>query len=1031
MSISAQQPAERFTLNGIITDEKDEILPGVFISNRVKRLNTMTNEKGQFSTEASIGDTLIFSHISFATTSVIIKDKSDIILRMAPSNGKELDEIVVIGYGSVRRQDLTGSIAEVNMEDLQKAPVASISESLAGRLAGVQVSGNDGQPGQESNIVIRGAGSLTQSTNPLYVVDGFPMEDLNLGTLNPSDIESITVLKDASAAAIYGSRAANGVIVIQTKMGKSGKTIVNFNSSVGRQEPQKTMNLMDPYEFVRYQQEFNRITADTIYFTDGKTLESYRQEPGIDWQNEVISSQPIYINDLSIRGGSAQTQYSISGSAYNQTGLILNTGHKRYQGRLALNHAISKRIKTGITINYSTLATHGQTVATGSGINPDFTTNLMFRTWGYRPISGRENIDLVEELADPDNNGVNDVRFNPVIASNNDNTKNFRSDIIANAFVSFQIAKGLELKSIFSASNYGTRREVFYNSFTPQGSPLNIGNVRGINGSILNNGLNVLSNENIITYQKTLNKVHNFTILGGFSTQSRKTRGDGYSSQNVENEKLGISGLDQGLAFNPISITSQSTLVSTFGRINYSYNSKYFFTGTLRGDGSSKFAPENRWGIFPSASFAWNIHREEFFKAIPAVTYTKLRLSYGVTGNNRVSDFPYLQTMNTTFAAAYSFDNGTPMRGSSPNALGNRDLKWESTAQANAGLDINFLKNRIRLVFDVYEKITSDLLLNAEMPRNTGYLRTFKNIGKLQNRGLEFALTTTNIDKKDFGWETSFNISFNKNKILELTQGQERWFSNIAFHDHYKSRPLYLTEIGQPAGMFYGFVFDGVYQYEDFDNPSDGVYVLKSDLPTYGNQVRPGSIKYRDLDGDGQITDTDQTVIGRGQPIHIGGFTNNFRYKAFDLNIFLQWSYGNDIYNANRLIFEGNVIAVPGLNQFESYSDRWTPENPSNTLFRTFGGGPAGYHSSRTIEDGSYLRVKTVSLGYNLPKQLVKKASLTNLRLNISAQNLFTFTKYSGMDPEVSVRNGILTPGFDFSAYPQPRTLVFGLNATF
>lgn len=1006
-------------------------LEGALVTIKGSIARTTTDATGQYRIQANVGDTLLFRNIGYVEKQQVVgKDRWITIDVLLVASATALDEVVVIGYGTANRSELTGSIAEVNMADLQLAPVASVSEALAGRLAGVQVSGNDGQPGSQPNIVIRGAGSLTQNTGPLYVIDGLPVEDFNLGSLNPIDIKSVTVLKDASATAIYGARGANGVIVIETKTGK-GKTVVSLNSSLGMQDAQKTIDVMAPYEFVKYQQEFNPTYADAVYFSDGKGLESYRNEPGIDWQREVISSSPVYINQLSVSGGSAQTQFSISGSAYNQNGIILNTGHTRYQGRASINHTISERFKTGATINYSSVDTYGQTVSGNStGTGATFTTNLMFRTWGYRPVSGNDDIDLANELADPDNNNANDIRFNPVISSENDYTKRFRTDVVANAFLSFQIADGLELKSIVSGNTYSLRTELFYNTLTPQGSPLNYANARGIHGSILQNMVNTLSNENFITFKREINNIHSITAMGGFSAQSRKLQNFGFSSNNIDNEKLGISGLDQGEANTPVSASSSNALVSAFGRIVYAYQSKFFFAGTLRRDGSSKFAPGNRWGTFPSVGLSYNLHREEFFKNIPIVSYAKLRASYGVTGNNRVSDFVYLPAVSSSLGRAYSFNNNIPTMGAGPDNLVNEGLRWESTAQTNLGLDVNLLKNRVRIIADVYQKVTSDLLLNAQLPRSVGFTSSFQNIGKLRNKGLEFTITTNNISKQNFEWETSFNISFNKNEILELVQSQERWYSNVSFNNNY-SRPLYVAEIGQPAGRFYGFMFDGVYQYEDFDNPSPDVYVLKEGIPTYGSQVQPGSIKYRDIDGNGLITDDDQTVIGRGQPIHTGGFTNNFRYKNFDLNLFLQWSYGNDLLNANRLIFEGNVLSTPGLNQFAGYADRWTPANPSNTLFRTNGGGPPGYYSSRVIEDGSYLRVKTVSFGYQLPNSMISKLSLSSLRFSFSAQNLFTFTNYSGMDPEVSVRNTVLTPGFDFSAYPQPRTLVFGLNAAF
>lgn len=899
-------------------------------------------------------------------------------------------------------------------------------------MAGVRIASVDGQPGSEMNITIRGAGSLTQSTSPLYIVDGFPVENYDPSDLNSEEIESITILKDASSTAIYGSRGANGIIVIETKKGKVGKPVITLNSTYGFQQVQKKIDVMDPYEFVKYQNELNPSFAGQNYFQEGRTLDFYTDAQGVNWQNEIFRNSPMTNNNISIRGGNSETKYSISGSVYDMEGIILNTGFERYQGRVSIDQNISKKLKIGITANYSKKNTFGQPVA--SGTVGSFTSYLLSRAWGYRPASGKGNFDLLEEDYDPDLIDQYNVRLNPVTTSNNDYTKDLSGSFLVNAYLQYDILKNLTLRMTGSSSSTNLRSERFYNSKTPQGNLLSLFNTKGINGSVRTTDIELWSNENTLTYKTIINDSHRITLLGGFSMQESNSDTYGYAAMNIPNEELGIKGLDEGTPYLGYASDGSNGLVSFFGRADYSYHSKYMLTATLRSDASSKFAPNNKWGYFPSAAFAWNMHNEQFLKSIPVISNSKLRLSYGVTGNNRVGDFEYFSQLSMPINSSYSFNNTTPSKGIIPNNLANKDLTWESTEQINLGYDLGLFKNRIELTIDLYRKTTKDLLLNADIPATSGYTRMYKNVGKIENQGVELTLNTTNVSNKNFRWESSFNISFNQNKVLELTGGQESLFTTVMFESQYNNTPLYISQIGQPAGMFYGYVFDGVYQFSDFENPSDNVYILKESVPTNGNSrdlIQPGEIKYKDINGDGVVDNYDLVVIGRGQPIHTGGFNNNISYKGISLNVLFEWSYGNKIYNANRLMFEGNGNIRTDLNQFASYIDRWTPENPSNTLFKTGGQGPIGFHSSRVLEDGSYIRLKTLSLGYSIPEKLVKKLDLSKLSVTVSAQNLVSWTNYSGMDPEVSVRNSILTPGFDFSAYPIPRTIVFGLNLTF
>jgi TonB-linked SusC/RagA family outer membrane protein len=1017
-------------ITGIVRDgETNEPIPGVSI--KLQRTNAVvtTDVNGKYGLRAAATDRLIFSYVGYESKNLLVAEKTTMNVALRPMENA-LNEVVVIGYGTTTRADLTGSVGQVKMADVEKAPVGSFEESLAGRVAGVNVSAADGQPGKSMNIIIRGGNSLTQSNAPLYVIDGFPVEDPDNAALNPDDIESMNILKDASATAIYGSRGANGVVIIETKKGKIGAPVITINNSIGFQQVQKTIPLMSPYEFIKYQSEFNPSVTNSLYFKDGRTLESYRDAQGIEWQDEVFRMGLNRIHNIAIRGGTAQTKYSISGSGYGQKGILLNSGYDRYQGRANVDQTISKTLKAGINMNYSKRITNGTAVAEGEGSS--FTTYLLSRVWGYRPVNGGDASSLLEEDIDEDALTQFDARFNPVVTSTNAYQKGFITDFLANAYITYDISKSLQLKMTGTVSTRNSRSERFFNSKTPQGSLVSAFNNRGINAGISFSERTILSNENTLTYNKVFNKAHKLTLLAGASIQGSNANSYGFSNQQIPNEGLGMSGLDQGMPYSSSAILSEYSLLSGFSRLNYSFKSKYLLTATMRADGSSKF--QNPWGYFPSVALAWNMQEESWLKNVKVVSESKIRMSYGLTGNNRLGEYDRFPGLIISFPASYSWNNSSPQQGAIMNSLGNIDLKWETTEQIDFGWDIGFFKNRIALTVDLYRKNTRDLLLDALLPTSTGFTSATKNIGSVRNEGVELTLNTVNVKNKSFTWSSNFNISFNSNKILSLTEGQDKLFRTPSFESQYNANPLYLSEIGRPAGMFYGYIWDGVYNYEDFDNPGPDTYVLKNSVPTNGNArstIRPGDIKYRDLNGDGVVDNNDLTTIGRGLPVHSGGFNNTFDYKGFSLNVFLQWSYGNKIYNANRLMFDGNGNGRTNLNQYASYADRWSPENTGSTTFRTGGQGIVGYHSSRVLEDGSYLRLKTLSLGYDLPKQLIKGLALNRLNLSVAAQNLLTFTNYTGMDPEVSVRNSILTPGFDFSAYPIPRTMVVAIKATF
>lgn len=1024
-------------VKGKVTNENGETLQGVTITLKGSQTITQTAADGTFSIDVAEKENgfLVFSYVNYNTKEVAIKVEADMKVVLSPSD-KQMEEVVVVGYGTVKKKDLTGAVSKVEITDLQKAPVRTFEEALGGRVAGVQVNSSDGQPGSPISITIRGNNSITQENSPLYVIDGVPVENPNNNAINPSDIESIEVLKDASATAIYGARAANGVIMITTKKGKAGQTEFNFNSYYGFQRIINQLDVLTPYEFIRYNLELDsaasRTTTKDQYFTNGRTLESYRNVAGINWQDQVFQIAPIFNNALSMSGGNASSKFFISLSNMKQEGIVKYSGYDRYQGRLKFDHTVNSQFKVGLNINYSSLKSYGTIPASLSNSSSN-TSNLMYSVWGYRPNLGDTNINSIA-IEDPlFASDPNDSRFNPVETVTYELRNRFSNTLYGNLTLDYEIAKNLKFKSLIGYTNDVDRNEEFNGSKTRGGSPYSVtGRANGVNGSYVYNTTNNYVSENTLSYNKKINKKNSFDAVAGLTFQGVNKFLYGAAASQLPNEVLGLSGLDEGIPSKVSSSKTLNRLSSMLGRINYNYASKYLATISLRGDGSSKFSPQNKWSYFPSASIAWRISKEKFLKKNKVITDAKFRVSYGTVGNNRVSDFAYMSTFNSPITQAYPF-NGTITSSTVPFTLGNPNLKWETTAQTNAGLDIGLLKNRINLTVDVYRKITYDLLLNADLPPSSGFTSAYKNVGKVENKGLEITFNTKPVDQEKFKISTGFNISFNRNKVLSLNEGQESLLSTINWDNDWRGLPAYIAKVGQPLGLFYGFIWDGVYQVSDFSVSPTGVYTLlpnvASNRPTPDPNIQPGYIKYKDLNGDLVINDDDKTIIGNANPDFTGGFTSNVKYHNFDLNIFFQFSYGGQLLNANRLVFEGNS-GRRLQNQYTTVLDRWTFQNQNSTMFVAGGDGDKVY-SSRVIEDGSYLRLKTIQFGYTLPASLMKKAKIQNLRFYVAAQNILTWTKYSGFDPEVSAYNSALTPGFDYSVYPRAKTMTFGLNLNF
>lgn len=1021
----------KVSVSGKVLDDKGLPLTGVSVRAKDGHVSTVTDANGTY--KITVNNTeaiLVYSYIGFSSEERKIGSNKEINITLKEQN-TALNQVVVIGYGEVTRKDLTGAVEVVNVSELQKAPVPTFDQALAGRIAGVQVSGNDGQPGMANNIVIRGNNSITQDNSPLYVIDGFPVEAFNDNPVSPSDIESIQVLKDASATSIYGSRGANGVIIITTKQGTKAAPVISLNSYYGVQDVTNKFDMMSPYEFVKYQYELNPITTDRLYL-DTRTLEDYKNLPGIDMQNAIYRRAPIWNNDIAFRGGNQNTQYSVFANILKSDGVILNSGFNRNQGKFTLSQQLKKNIKAYINASYTKSTTLGSIVSDPTGGIPSL--SIIYSALGYRPISGFDDIDLMDELFDPAviTETPTDYRVNPVISVKNEINERVMGSAIVNGFVDFKINNKLTLKVRAGFVNNDLSTKTFYNSKTQIGNP-NYPTTRGTTGGLFNRKTENWLNENTLTYNTKIEK-HRINALAGFTMQENKLSYSGYTASFIEDEDLGIDGMDLSTSLVPITYHKEWSMASFLARFNYDYAGKYFLTFSFRADGSSKFRGNNKWGYFPSGAFAWRMKNEPLIRDISAISDAKLRVSYGTTGNNRVDEYATYPGISFPYTSYYSFNNGNPIKGASLlTSTGVPDLRWETTAQFNIGYDLSLLKNRLRFTFDYYDKRTTDLLLNANLPYTTGYLTAFQNIGSVRNNGLEFSLQTDNINRENFKWSSSFNITFNRNKVLKLQPDQTYRLQTVSFVGDFTNVAPYIARTGQPMGMIYGAVFDGLYQINDFNKLADGTYLLKNEISTNGrarNTIQPGDMKFIDLNNDGTITADDYTVIGNGNPIHVGGFVNDFKYKNFDLNIFLQWSYGNDILNGNRLYFEQNTYNLYNFNLYASVVNRWTPENQNTSIPRVGGVPPRVYHTN-IVEDGSFLRLKTVSLGYNFSPNFLKSLNIKTARVYMSAQNLYTFTNYSGADPEVSVRNSALTPGFDWSAYPRARTVTLGFNVSF
>jgi TonB-linked SusC/RagA family outer membrane protein len=978
-------------------------LPGVSVLLKGTTNGATTNTDGAFDLNVPAdGGTLVFSFVGFESVEQPIGSSASFNVQLKEQS-QDLNEVVVVGYGTQRKRDITGSVASISAEQVAETPIARADQILQGRVSGVQVTQTNSEPGGNVSIRIRGTNSINTGNEPLFVVDGFPgAGDLN--SINPSDIESVEILKDASATAIYGSRGANGVVLITTKKGKVGKGTINLEGYTGVQIVRHKYELMNAKEFAQYLNEVNPGTGVGAIASPYRPGQIDSLGEGTDWQSAILRPARMSNYQLAFNGGTEETRYNLSFNYFDQEGIVLNSGFQRATVRLNLNRKISRKLSFDFSSQLAGTFEKRAFANSSGGSNG----GVILDALRFSPINSVRDAAGNYTYSNTPLPYVEDVG-NPVAYAEKAKDHRTTARGLFNVAGNYEILPGLTLR-ITGGLDYNNNQ---LDAYRP--SDIYLG--RLTNGSANRVQTNRYSwlNENTLTYDKKLNENNFLNVVVGVTEQQFYGNDFSATANGFFTNTLGSDNLALGSNIQtPNSGKYTNTLASFFGRVNYRLFERYLFTATLRADGSSRFGKNNKWGYFPSAAFAYRLIDEKFMSDFTALSDLKLRVGFGITGNQEINNYQSLARYDVGSYASGS----TRLVGLVPANIVNPDLRWESTAATNVGIDAAFLQNRITFTADAYYKKTSDLLLRVATPRSTGYGDILLNAGSVENKGLEFALNTTNFDSKAFGWKTNLNISFNRNKVLDLYSVDELPVgasSSSLFVGAGLGQTSILRE-GEPIGSFYGNVFDGIWQTQD-------------EIVASGTRdnVRPGDPRYVDRNRDGVVNAFDRVIIGRAQPDFIYGVTNNFTKGGFSLSIFIQGVQGTDVLNLNRYELESGVTST---NKLKTVVDRWTPTNPSNTIPRA---GSTLRRStgivSDVVEDGSFVRLKTVTLGYTLPKfsKAIKSSSVY-----ITAQNLVTLTKYTGFDPEVnSFGRDNLSLNTDYNAYPSTRTFIAGLKIGF
>jgi TonB-linked SusC/RagA family outer membrane protein len=989
------------SVTGTVKSETNEAIPGVYVLVKGTTIGTTSDVDGKYTIEVPDNATLVFTFIGMKNVEESADNRSQIDVTMI-ADVAQLDEVVVVGYGTQRKADVTGSVASVSGKELSERPVNSLAQALQGRAAGVQVSQTSNAPGGGVSIRIRGGNSIQGGNEPLYVVDGYPLINESGSSINPNDIESIDILKDASATAIYGSRGANGVVIITTKRGKSGRNTVQFDAYYGVQQVRKKLDLLDATQLATLINEgIENVNQDNVGKPGFPKPPAYTQEAidtmgkGTNWQDQIFRKAPQKNYQLTIAGGDDRNQYSISGNYFDQKGIVVNTGFSRASLRMNLDRKLSSKLKIGNSISF--MRTKGNAVNTdgdgGSGAGVVYGALIFSPTVPVFNADGSYTID----------NRPGAIKIsNPVALAKLTTNETTVNRLLGNVSGEYEIIEGLKFK-VLAGANLSSNKN---GTYVPRTVYAGVGS----NGSasVYNSQFAEWLNENTLSYNKTTGE-HKITALLGYTMQQATFEDFRASAQNFANDILTYKNLGAAQQTNPgTSSASKWGLRSYIARVNYDFGGRYLVTLTSRVDGSSRFGKGNKNAFFPSGSVAWRISNEKFMTNISKISDLKIRASYGITGNQEINQYQSLSALGT---ANYNFNNALSI-GYAPTRIANPNLKWETTAQTDIGIDLGLFTNRIVITADWYKKKTSDLLYNVPLPISSGYSTSLQNIGKVQNEGYELGINTVNVDRA-FRWNTNFNISWNKNKIIDLGSVTGDVPAGQA-SGHLQLSNTGILRVGQPIGVFFGLRTDGIFQtQEEIDASAQ-------------KTAKIGDRKYQDIKVDGVINAEDRVILGYAQPKYIFGFSNTFSYKGIDLSVFIQGSQGNSVLNMNRFEQESMTGVA---NQSTAVLDRWTPTNHANTIPRATSGGAPYQISSRQVEDGSYIRLKNIQLAYNIPTELLKKIRLTNVKVYVTGQNLITITDYTGFDPEVSrFGQDNLSMGVDYGSYPTSKMFLCGIN---
>ena len=1003
---------ETVTVTGSVHSSLDDSpLTGASVRVKGKNTGTATNASGNFSIQAQKGAVLTISSVGYTEQNIAVDDQPIINISLQPAVNA-LDQVVIVGYGSQLKREVTGAVQNISGQDLKDIPAAQLTQKLQGRLAGVQINQTTGKPGQGMSVRIRGQVSVSAGSDPLYVVDGFPITG-NIGSMNPDEIENISILKDAASTSLYGSRAANGVVLITTKKAKKGQTNVSLNSFAGIQQvPMRgRVKMMDAVEFAEFKKEY--------YEDEGQPVPVEFQNPSQyegknnDWYGALLRKAPLQSYNLTVTSNTDKLSSALVAGVYDQQGVVLNNDYKRYSLRMNMDYALSDKVKVGFNIAPSYIFDNTPRTDGDRG------TGILFNalhTWPVMPIyDANGELTLYNNFPGSTGNIYNYPNWVRAASELTNETKT--NNLIGNAYAQYSPIKGLTLRSTFNVENLSSKF-FFFNPSTAT-SAINVP-VPTTAVSIRQNVENqTWLNENLATYTRSFGE-HNFELLAGFTNQHFNQQVTRIQADTYTDDRLptiqGALNINRGGTNNGVN---EWALTSYLSRLTYNYMGKYLFTAAVRSDGSSRFGSANRWGTFPSVSVGWILSDEKFLEKVPAISFAKFRSSYGVIGNNNIGNYTQYALVNNTINAVFGSNVAT---GAVVTSLANNNLGWETTKQFDFGVDLGLFNNRIQFNYDFYVKNTTNLLYSVQIPQESGFGNFNDNIGEIKFWGHEFAITTLNTTGK-LRWTTNANISFNRNKVLALAEGIDRVYGT--FH---------ITEVGKPFGQFYGLIAEGVYM-----NAAD---LAKS--PQVPGRSTVGSIKLKDVNEDGKITyggdQDDRTIIGSPFPKFIYGITNTLEYKNFDFTIIGSGSYGNQLL-VRHLYSTANLDGVFNLVEEVKYRFR-SEANPGKGFYgTTVGGGNVtgverDWMNSRFIADASFFTIKNITLGYNL--EFLKSKVFKSIRLYTSIQQVYTFTKYwGGPNPETSAQGdgngdgGNLSQGVDFSNYPVPRTYTLGVNLNF